>query len=171
MKKVIALTLFAAFVATFVVSVTYAVMSYKSLPTVYSSITRNPSDFVVANIDQCKTVLRACVYKFSDPHIEGALLRAMQRGVQVYILADAEENTGPKKTMTKLRELGANVYLWEASKLHAKFVIYDDKVVTLGSNNWSKNSGTSNMEIMMRVSDCDTVTQFVNIFDTLLKKL
>ena len=73
--------------------------------------------------------------------------------------------------MTKLKGLGAHVYLWNASKLHAKFVIYDDKVVTLGSNNWSKNSGTSNMEIMMRVSDCATVQQFVDIFNTLLKKL
>lgn len=171
MKKVLALTVFAAIIATFAVSVVYSVMSYKNLPTVYSSVTRNPSEFVVENIDQCKTILRASVYKFSDQHIEEALVRAMHRGVKVYIIADAEENKGPKKTMTKLQALGAHVYLWNASKLHAKFVIYDDKVVTLGSNNWSKNSGTGNMEIMMRVSDCDTVTQFINIFDTLLKKL
>lgn len=168
MIKVIVFT----FVVTvFIVLIANTVTSRSNLPSVYSSVTRNPSDFVVANIDQCNTVLRACVYKFSDVGIEDALVRAMQRGVQVYIIADAEENKGPKKTMTKLKGLGAHVYLWNASKLHAKFVIYDDKVVTLGSNNWSKNSGTSNMEIMMRVSDCATVQQFVDIFNTLLKKL
>lgn len=169
--KVLIFTFAAAFIATFVVLVVHAVMSRANLPSVYSSVTQNPSEFVVENIDQCNTILRACVYKFSDQHIEDALARAITRGVKVYIIADATENTGPKKAMTKLQSLGAHVYLWKASKLHAKFVIYDDKVVTLGSNNWSKNSGTGNMEIMMRVTDCSTVAQFLNIFNTLLKKL
>ncbi len=84
------------------------------------------------------------------------LVRAHERGVKVLVLLEYRTHFTYLKinliTYRFLKEHGINVKLdYDPSTLHDKIVIIDDKIVYVGSHNWTESALKYNHEITVRI--------------------
>lgn len=108
---------------------------------------------VLKVIDSAKVDLKVMAYSFTSAKVTSALLRAIKRGVSVSIVADEENNLGPKASskaraaFSALAEAGAQVRVIDAFAIHHdKVLIGDSRNVELGSFNFSEAAATRNSE-------------------------
>ena len=141
-------------------------------PLIASSLNRSPRDEVREAVQSARERIRAVVYKFTDPAILETLLEAEARGVDVRVLCDANEAAEKKSLVGRLASSGATIRLWDRrrGKLHAKFLIVDSHAVLTGSYNWTLSGSTSNVEILLRLEDENSVERFGRIFDDFWEK-
>ena len=98
-----------------------------------------------------------------------AVIKAKQRGVNVWVLLD-EEVTSNKATYDTLKAAGVNVkFDGVALRTHAKIVASEQGFV-IGSTNWSSTSMTKNNETNVLVRDGAAVTQLHSWLDKLWAK-
>jgi len=128
---------------------------------------------VVKSIDKAKKSIHMETFILSDKDIVAGLLAAKHRGVEVKVLMDP---TGVKngaslngQTFETLKDAGIEVkwYTVDTSvhqMLHAKWGVFDDQELLVGSANWSRNGLTKNREIGIHVKDENTTTAFEEQF-------
>jgi phosphatidylserine/phosphatidylglycerophosphate/cardiolipin synthase-like enzyme len=136
---------------------------------------RSPADALVDAFAKSKKSIDAVVYKFSDPEIFAALVAAVegQDEVALRLLVDRRLIDGKRKKWglaQKLAGLNGDVQVrkWSGHKLHAKFVIIDDRHVFSGSFNWTKG-GRENTELLLDFDDPQSVLNFTYLFEDLWK--
>jgi hypothetical protein len=108
-----------------------------------------------ALLDGASTAIDVCMFHIAQPssthptfQLLEALRRAHDRGVTVRVLVDSDEKTDPY--LSTVINANAKRFLLDAGiacrsdrtdrLLHSKFLIIDNKVVVLGSHNWSAGS-------------------------------
>lgn len=132
---------------------------------------RNPADALTQAFARAERSIDAVVYKFSLSTIFKALEEALDRGVAVRLVVDKKlidrETDGFTAKLAK-NKVGVTVRKWIGDKLHAKFVIIDDRQVLSGSYNWTK-SAEKNTELLLRFDDPASVARFTNLFKDLWK--
>ena len=132
---------------------------------------RNPADALTEAFAGAERSIDAAVYKFSLSTIFKALEEALDRGVAVRLVVDKRlidrETDGYVWNLTK-KKAGVTVRKWIGDKLHAKFVIIDDRQVLSGSYNWTK-SAEKNTELLLRFDDPASVERFTILFEGLWK--
>lgn len=81
-------------------------------------------------------------YFIFNPIIKNAIHRAIDRGVKVRIMTNSSESVDEPVVSVPILEsarqaskMGAEIYLRKGTTLHSKFMIIDNKIVTLGSDN------------------------------------
>jgi len=132
---------------------------------------RNPADALTEAFAGAERSIDAVVYKCSLSTIFKALEEALDRGVAVRLVVDKRlidrETDGFVGKLAK-KMFGATVRKWIGDKLHAKFVIIDDRQVLSGSYNWTK-SAEKNTELLLRFDDPTSVERFTILFEGLWK--
>jgi phosphatidylserine/phosphatidylglycerophosphate/cardiolipin synthase-like enzyme len=87
-------------------------------------------------VHEARSEVRAAVYTFTSADLSAALASAARRGVQVWVLVEAE--MAHPSTLAALRSAGARVATDGNPKLmHHKFAVIDGSTVATGSFNWT----------------------------------
>lgn len=110
-------------------------------------------ELVLRATDSAKTDLRVMAYSFTSARVSAAIVRAVKRGVHVYVLVDAKHNlgsgAGPKAraALSALSLAGAQVRVVDAYAIfHDKVQIVDGRTVQTGSYNYSESAAKRNSE-------------------------
>lgn len=107
---------------------------------------------VIELIGQAEESIEVAQFTFSRTQIEDALLEAHNNGVEVRIAMNHGQQ-GRDNPSTRLKEAGVPVRFVEGKDngsyiglQHAKYMIVDDEIVVMGSNNWSSTGVSINEE-------------------------
>jgi phosphatidylserine/phosphatidylglycerophosphate/cardiolipin synthase-like enzyme len=91
-----------------------------------------------------------------------AIVRAVRRGVSVHAVVNSID------VLNTLRLLGCEVRKLETKNLvHAKLMIIDDKIVIVGSHNYTQSAFTLNYEISAMYESEETAVAFIEFFNSL----
>lgn len=121
----------------------------------------------VSAIRGAEREIAALVYKFDESSILNALRHAAENGVRIRIVTDREASGEKGSLVKKARKAGAEIRRLprRRGKLHAKFLIVDERDVLFGSFNWTQSAAEKNMELLVVQRDRATVKQFLEIFE------
>lgn len=124
----------------------------------------SPREITLYAIKSSEKNIYACIYKLNDIQIYNQLILALKNHVHVELVMDYKMNKY-NKLVHDLKEHGAKIYYWKKSeKLHAKFVIIDNKHVLTGSYNWT----FSNKHKIDLIMDADAhINEFLNLYKQL----
>ena len=98
-------------------------------------------------------------YGFTSEEIAKSIINAHQRGINVYILLDRSNEQNRSKILDMLSryiqeaksqkdQASFEIYIRDISGIHhAKVIIVDEKILILGSYNWTKSAKTKNDEL------------------------
>lgn len=128
-------------------------------------------DKVLPLIEAAKSVIKIIVFDWrwypSDPgcacqRFNNAIIRARKRGVAISAL------TNCKDVIEVLRGAGCVARgALSARLLHSKMMIIDQKILVIGSHNYTQNAFTSNFEASVILEGCDDLAQFDQYFNSL----
>lgn len=119
-------------------------------------------------MDSAKFSIDAVTFTFSSKPIADAIIRAHKRGVKVRFLEDVGmakkssmaryvfENGVPMRWMGGRNEKGA---------MHNKFIVFDGKILTTGSYNFTTNGSINSFENLIFVSDENAIKSYQSKFD------
>jgi cardiolipin synthase len=135
------------------------------------------SDMTIYSIMNAKTEIDiANAYFIGTPGIEDALKDALQRGVKVRIISNSSKSVDEpivsipiQKSLQRMYEAGAEIYLKEGSTLHTK-IFRADKLSWYGSYNLHPRSSFYEVEKVTFSTDQALVEQLEVAFDDVLKK-
>jgi phosphatidylserine/phosphatidylglycerophosphate/cardiolipin synthase-like enzyme len=120
---------------------------------------------VVKSIEKAKKNIVISMYMFkttdytkqASKHIQDALYRAAEKGVEVTVLFDIEKEKGflndvNKETAAELREKGINVIYDPVDvRTHTKLVVIDEEIVFIGSHNFTHSAMVYNNEASAKI--------------------
>ncbi|SDR63988.1 PLD-like domain-containing protein [Rhizobiales bacterium GAS113] len=104
---------------------------------------------VVKTIDSGARTIEVAVYEFTSKPVADALIRAVHRGVKVYLVADAQENPGKggSSRVDYVAAAGVAVRLDDVYPImHDKFIVVDADTVETGSFNYTHAAQRKNAE-------------------------
>lgn len=121
------------------------------------------SDIVVGLIGEAGTTVECAIYSLTDDDIAQAMIDAVARGVQVWVLHDEEQGNG--KDMSRLLTLldGGGVFVrvdGNPSIMHHKFVVIDGETVATGSFNFTNNANWKNDENLLVIRSPEVAGQY-----------
>ena len=140
---------------------------YKSGPGEGAQVTRLAYLFAIASAR--KTIDIANAYFVPDDLAVTMLLQAMARGVKVRVVAPAFNDSkfgraASRSRWGKLLAAGAEFHLYQPAMYHAKTMIVDDVLYTIGSSNFDNRSFSINDEDGMVVLDAKLAAESARIF-------
>jgi phosphatidylserine/phosphatidylglycerophosphate/cardiolipin synthase-like enzyme len=126
---------------------------------------------VIPLIEAAKKSIKIVVFDWrwyeNDPGnpcqlFNASIVRACRRGVQVEACVNSEAIARP------LRENHISVKIPVSKNLmHSKFIIIDDRILVMGSHNFSQMAFTTNLEISVIVDDALEINDFILLFQNL----
>ena len=131
---------------------------------------------ILDSIKNAKNNIKIAMYAFKYKKIATALKLACNKGVAVYVIFDnrvlkAHEKSQyiylQKQQNIKTYTLGGNKGK-QRGKLHAKYMIIDNKKVLFGSLNYTKKSFKNNYEVLFVTSNKKIIKKFISNFEYLL---
>ncbi len=122
---------------------------------------------LIALIDNSKNTIDVMVYQFSYAKLRDALVNAAARGVRVRLILEPKVDSN----------LDAGAFLaargvvvrWASQKYyntHAKFAVFDNECVFVGSTNWSRAAFESNREAAVNVCGVRIASEFEKVFES-----
>ncbi|MFA5382432.1 MAG: phospholipase D-like domain-containing protein [Candidatus Micrarchaeia archaeon] len=124
----------------------------------------NSEDEIISLINNAQKSIDIEMYVFTSANIQNALINARNRGVEVRVILEQEIETN-EDSFYKLISNGIETK-WaprKFSRTHSKFMIIDNKLIFVGSTNFSNSALTSNREAAVLTS-C-SVSNFIDIFE------
>ncbi len=117
-----------------------------------------------------KSIDIAHAYFVPDDLAIDMLLEARARGVRVRIIVPAINDSAfgraaARSRWGKILESGAEMYLFEPAMYHAKTMVVDDILVTVGSANFDNRSFSINDEVTLNVLDRSVAATHAKIFE------
>lgn len=111
------------------------------------------------------------MYSINNPAISDALTRAKKRGVIIRFLTDYTQATQKSSKAIALKKSGLDIRLHSKFKIeHNKFGVYDSKLVSTGSFNWTRPASDSNSENCVFIDNGTAVSKFHDRFEFLWKE-
>ena len=110
-------------------------------------------------------------YFIPSPSIQAAIKAARNRGVEVRLMLPIRGDKGilvPKATASHydlLLRQGVSIYLYQKGYMHAKTIVMDDRLTSIGSANIDPRSLRLSYEITAVFTDGDTALQQRHIFE------
>ena len=129
----------------------------------------NGRERIATLIDSAKKSLWLQNERYQDTIIIERLVRAVNRGVRVRILARAPHKLSGKKLaegvggLRIMGDVGAKIHTLKGLKLHGKIVISDEKVAVVGSINLSPGSFDSRRELAIETGSKRVLKRLVKI--------
>jgi phosphatidylserine/phosphatidylglycerophosphate/cardiolipin synthase-like enzyme len=110
-------------------------------------------------------------FSFTSDDLRDALTRAKERGVKIRIIFDAYQYKFLRE-MRWFADNGFDVLLSSGKNrgkgvMHNKFAVFDGKLLSTGSFNWTRNGERNNYENAMFLDAPDDVAAFVNHFEVI----
>ncbi len=123
---------------------------------VYFSPNGGCTKAVVNLINNSRRTIDVAIYSFSSKKIAKALIEAHNRGVRVRVIIDYGHGKSRYCVGPLLKEAGIEVRYKRGSGgglMHHKYAIYDGKVISTGSFNWTKNAEKRNDENLVVIKN------------------
>jgi len=138
---------------------------------VYFSPSTDCENRIIKAIQDSQTEIVAAVYSINNRKIGEALVDAKKRGVKVRILTDYIQATQRTSRVLGMIDSGLDVRVNSKYKIeHNKYGVYDGKLVSTGSFNWTGVAARSNSENCIFVNEADVVTKYKERFEFLWSK-
>jgi len=138
----------------------------------YFSPDDNTADRIVELIKKAETNIYFLAYSFTSDEIAKAMLESAAEGVVVAGVFEENQyysNTGTE--FARLVDAGLDVRLdGNPRNMHHKVILIDDKIVILGSYNFSRNAETQNDENTLIIYNTDLASQFSTEFQRIFAK-
>ena len=118
-----------------------------------------------------KSIYIANAYFVPDEHVRKLLIDASKRGVKIEVIVPGEEIDSPitrKASMSTWGEMlssGINIYQYQDTMFHCKYMIVDDTWVSVGSTNMDNRSFRLNDEANLNIIDSRWAMKMVEIFN------
>ena len=126
---------------------------------------------VIPKIDEAKNSIKIVVFDWrwypNNPSnsvqlFNQSIVRAVRRGVRVSALANSDD------IISTLKQVGVDAKrTFTKNLVHAKLMIIDDRIVIIGSHNYTQNAFTMNYEISSMFDDETSSKDFINFFKSL----
>ena len=108
---------------------------------------RGATELVVKTVEAATQSVCVAAYSFTSEPIANALLAAKARGVAVKVTLDKSQARGKSSILPQLQQSGLPVRINKHyAIMHDKFMVIDEKVLQLGSFNYTKSAETKNAE-------------------------
>jgi phosphatidylserine/phosphatidylglycerophosphate/cardiolipin synthase-like enzyme len=130
----------------------------------------SPDDSVEAALIQllhgARSSINFLAYSFTSDGLGKAIIQAKEGGVRVSGVMDADQSASNQGTeLEAFRDAGIDVRLdGNPGQMHQKVLIIDDKVVVLGSYNFSASAEKSNDENLLVIHDSGLARYYVDEF-------
>jgi mitochondrial cardiolipin hydrolase len=113
-----------------------------------------------------------CVFTITDDRISSSIYDAHLRGVRVRIISDDDKANDLGSDVGRLAAKGVPVRFDRTEHhMHHKFALFDRRVLTTGSYNWTRSAEAFNQENMVVTDDERLVRAYVRTFDELWDRL
>lgn len=124
---------------------------------------------IVEQINNSTSSIDAAVYAINNEEIVKALKQAYDRGVKIRILTDKLQAANKSSKVTDLYRYGINIRVNSKFRIeHNKFAIFDNKVVSSGSYNWTNPASHKNSEnCIFFIDETKVLTEYSERFDYL----
>jgi len=140
-------------------------------PRVYFSSNGDPAGALLAVIGSAHTRIEAAIYDLTDPRIGDALIAAVHRHVDTYVIMDARQARYRSSQYPRLSAaLGDRVVLRTGrgsnrfAIMHQKVLIADGTVTATGSFNWTIEAECCNWENLVILGDSTVAQQYEQEF-------
>jgi phosphatidylserine/phosphatidylglycerophosphate/cardiolipin synthase-like enzyme len=103
------------------------------------------------------------------------LIKAKRRGVDVQVILDIRQKSDKTtkrnlETAKRLTSAGVGVIFdMEQITTHSKLLIIDEKIIVIGSTNWTYNALTSNHESSIVFDSSETAIELIEFFEKIKK--
>ncbi|GMV41196.1 MAG: hypothetical protein AMXMBFR64_29120 [Myxococcales bacterium] len=122
------------------------------------------SEVVTGLIEGAGSTVECAIYSFTDPEIAQAMIDAVGRGVQVWVLYEQQQHGSIAAMASNIALLkGGGVYVREdgnSATMHHKFVIIDGETVATGSFNFTNNANWNNDENLLVLRSPELAGQY-----------
>jgi len=137
---------------------------------------------ITKELSHAKREVKITIYNFTHKKIANTLKNIAKRGVIVKIVFDfASSEKRKSRSMLYYLAKYKNIECYQIrgkfskkkkyyGKLHQKVALIDDKVLILGSANWSYSGFGKNYEIVLIEKDKELAKKYSDFFDELLLK-
>jgi phosphatidylserine/phosphatidylglycerophosphate/cardiolipin synthase-like enzyme len=118
---------------------------------------------IVELIDTAQSSIYAQSYNWTSVPIAKSLIRAKERGVQVFVLLDKSNDSQSPEAMEILLQNSIPVRIRKISGIsHNKVMVLDEQIVITGSYNFTKSANERNDENILIVSNNELAKQYLN---------
>jgi len=110
-------------------------------------------------INNAKESIDIAMYAFTSKPLAEALVRALEREVEIQIIVDRLQARGRWSQVNYLLLNSIPVREYIGSVMHNKIMIVDNEILTTGSFNWSLNAEKNNQENMVVfINECKVIS-------------
>lgn len=147
----------------------------------FSALSKNVSVFfspsakcenkIVKLINNSELTIDAAIYAINNDEIVNALKKANNRGVKIRILTDRLQAAGKNSKVRELYDCGINIRVHSKYKIeHNKFAVFDGKIASSGSYNWTNPATSKNSENCIFFNrNKEAVKEYLDRFEYLWK--
>jgi phosphatidylserine/phosphatidylglycerophosphate/cardiolipin synthase-like enzyme len=108
---------------------------------------RDCAQVIAEAIGEAKQRVRLLGYGFTSRPVLDALIAADRRGIDVRVILDRSNETGPRSRAAEAAQAGIEVRIDRTVTVaHNKLIVIDDSTVVTGSFNWTTAANTKNAE-------------------------
>lgn len=127
---------------------------------------------IVEFIDNSQETIDAAVYSINNDKIVEALKKAHHRGVKLRILTDKLQASSKSSKVIDLYKDGVNIRVNSRHKIeHNKFAVYDQKIASTGSFNWTNPASNKNSEnCLFLEGNLNIINKYIVRFEQLWKE-
>lgn len=134
------------------------VTAWAADPQIYFSRRDPVAKIVAREINAAQKSIHVLMYSLTDAELAGALVAAVQRGVDVRLVFDRTQGEEKNSLTDELAaKLGPKRVIFRSGKgrgvMHEKMAVFDGLTVTLGSYNWTNNARLNNWENLILLRD------------------
>ncbi|OIO38376.1 MAG: phospholipase D family protein [Candidatus Omnitrophica bacterium CG07_land_8_20_14_0_80_50_8] len=124
---------------------------------------------IVEEITNAKESIDIAVFNITSAGIRTALKRAQKNGVSIRILTDQGQSEDAHSVVGLLQKDGFKIKLIKGKGrnglMHNKFAIFDRRLLTTGSYNWTESAERYNYENALFLPDKDLIKTYQKEFN------
>lgn len=116
-------------------------------------------DVVLQAIGLARTRIRVAMFTFTSRRIAAALVDARARGIDVAVVVDPDNGSGPRTALAILLDGGVALRSnGHYVNMHHKFMVVDGRHLQTGSYNYTYGAATKNAENALLLRDAPALT-------------
>jgi hypothetical protein len=132
---------------------------------------------LIQQIDRAEKDVIVAIYNITRRNITGALVRAVQRGVNVRLKYEAKSHSDSEKMTDTIDFLEGKGIVCTSIKMadkegimHDKFTVIDRKRVLTGSFNYTSSASTVNYENLVLIESAAVAKRYIEEFEKIKSK-
>lgn len=124
------------------------------------------ADRIAALVDSAENTVDICIYELSEPTIYESVIRAWDRGIDVRFVGDIDNMN--YDGYIAMMNAGIPMSIGNQLKImHNKYIIVDDRYVTMGSMNYTSSGAYNNNENVLFIDSPEVAAYYKKDFETM----